>query len=268
MKNKEFRAAFDPVCASEEVKRKVLNMTGEEKPAARWNGKTIALRLGSLAAAVAVLLTVLFWPRETEDGFVTAPGILKVYGYDINTGTSIDDMEMRELEEFVTSVGFWSPVMSSMRGLPLKFQVEDDTLEGVDITFHIRVNGGEFHGDPFLDKYKENPEDLFGTSESTFLGDDFVIENGETIDWQIITRDWLAVIETDGGVFVEAVIWGDGYVLGYVVIKIAEVPDSSFYAATKLKAEYYQKMDGQYQSITEEEVRQEIENCKAEALKN
>lgn len=264
MSGKEISEALSDI-SDEMVEQTAL--TREEK---RSRGKMIWFRIAAMAATVVIVLTVSLWPRKTEDGYVTAPGILKVYGYDISTGTSIEDMEMRELEEeWRSSLGIWAPGMNIHMGIPLKYIAEDDTLADSDVTFHIRVNCGEFHGDYRLDKYKENPGDLLGTMESSFLGDDFVIENGETIEWRFLTgeHDWEGTVSKDGGVFVEAIIRADGHIVGYSLVKIDKHPTQSIYYAIMVSSAYYPKNGDQYQEVTEEYVRQEIANCKAEAIK-
>lgn len=264
MSGKEISEALSGI-SDEMVEETAL--TREEK---KSRAKTIWFRIAAMAATVAIVLTVSLWPRETEDGYVTAPGILKVYGYDISTGTSIEDMEMRELEEEMCApLGAWFPGMNSQMGIPLKYIVEDDTLADSEVTFHIRVNCGEFHGDYRLDKYKENPEDVLGTMESSFLGDDFIIENGETVEWRVLTgvHDWDGAVSDDGGVFVEAIIRADDHIIGYSLVKIDKHSTQSVYYAIIVSSEYYPKTGDQYQEVTEEYVRQEIANCKAEAIK-
>lgn len=271
MMDKDIRAAFDAVRPSDELRNDILNMAEEEKPAAKRSIRPVLYRVAALAATLAIILTAALWPRQPDDGFVTAPGVLKVYGYDLSTGSSIQDMETRELEgEIVESLSLWFQGMSSLGGVPLKFEVDDDALGGMDITFHIKANCGEFHGDYMLDKYKENPEDKIGTAASTFLGDDFFIENGETVEWSYFpTRhDWEGAEERDGGIFADVIIRADDHIIGYAVVRMVKVPDTVFYAATRLACEYYPMVDGEFQEITEEYIDQQIANAKQKVNKS
>lgn len=227
------------------------------------------LRVAAVAATLAILLTAALWPAETEEGFITAPGVMKVYAYDSSTGTSTADMELRELEaEMRASLGMWWKGMNSEVGIPLKYVAEDDALLDSKVTFQIRVNGGEFFGDRHLDKYKENPNDSVGTMDSSYLGTDFQIDNGETVSWSCLyNRDYLAACDKDGGVFAEAIIRADGQIIGFSVVQIHTDSDNIIYYATLVASVYYPKKDGAYQPVTEEYVRQEIANCRAEAIK-
>ena len=208
---------------------------------------SVALSVGAL---MAIVLLVALLPKKTSQQPV---GTLKVYAYDISSGDCFDTMTIGELGDVVSSLGVWGPALNSVRGIPLTFQVEDPALNDQDILFHICVNGGEF----LLEQEGTPPEIVK-------LGQDFTITNGETIQWRVSTKEWDSVIEREGKVFVDAIILAEGHIIGYAVVQIVAIPDSAFYAAVKVKTEYFSKENGGYQSVSEPDIRQRIEKCKNE----
>jgi len=80
----------------------------------------------------------------------------------------------------------------------------------------VTVSYGNFHGD-----FMKRP-DKYGTpgASHTLLGQDFTIENGETIYWSNIEAALLeyAVLEDD--IFADIIIKADGVIVGYAVVEI------------------------------------------------
>ena len=110
-------------------------------------------------------------------------GALKVYAYDLSTGSTLEDMQEAEVGDVVGVFGVWGPTVNIVDGIPLKFIVEDESLKDEEIKFHIQVNGGEFVGDRRLDKYKTDS----GSAEPAYrLGNDFVIVFWRTLSPQEI----------------------------------------------------------------------------------
>ena len=62
MNREKMNDAFSQVGAGEELRRSVMEMKVEEKHTVKWNGKKLAVRLASLAAAVAVMVGLFFLP--------------------------------------------------------------------------------------------------------------------------------------------------------------------------------------------------------------
>ena len=207
---------------------------------------------------LAVVLILLIWPPNANHN--DAPlGAVKVYAYDLSTGSTLEDMQKAELGDVVGAFGVWGPAINMLEGIPLKFQVEDEALKDKEIKFHIHVNGGEFVGDRRLDKYKTDS----GSAEPAYrLGNDFVIDNGEVIEWQVTTADWEAAIAKDGRVFVEAIITSEEHIIGYAVLEIISIPDSSLYGALKIKTEYYPLENSKYQEINQSDILEQIDACK------
>jgi len=226
----------------------------------RRKRRTVMLRVASIAAMLAIVLGFLFWPRNV-DGYVVAPGVVKVYAYDLQT------REKRELEKGVklpANKYGWVLFMNAYAGLPIEFEIEEPELAGMEVTIQIQTPHGNFLGDHHQrpDKYWVEGESWRKTAK---LGRNFTIDNGETIYWENRESedDWGGTSFPDG-VAVDAIILADGIIVGYVALEIWMMEDinSGVYGAKLLEAIYFPKVDGQFQNVTEEYIRGRIEKIR------
>lgn len=173
-----------------------------------------------------------------------------------------DDLKIQKEEiQLVDVQSSWFEGLSFISGIPLKFAFEEDTTDAETITFQLQVNCGEFLGDYLLDKYKENPDDPVGSIELYNLGKNCVIDNGEKVEWRYLGHDFNKIVEDEGGVYVDAIMMSGSNIVGYAVLSIQK--GSTWYSAKCLESVYYPKVNGDYQAITEEYVRQQMEQCKS-----
>lgn len=238
--------------------------TGEGKK----RGSVLWLRIAAAVATLAILLTAALWPRKTEDGYITAPGVLKVYAYDTTSGATIDDMVSYELKEGVVSHPYeWTPVMNSLYGLPLTFNVEDISLQGTEVSFDVEVGHGNFYGDIHNDKYKKQESDSAATLSSAYLGNQFTIDNGETIFWSAVDlyieamesgKEIQTLLDECGNViYVDIIIRADDHIVGYAVMQITH--EEGWYSASVCETVFYPRVDGVFQVVEEATIRQDMQ---------
>ena len=285
MENRNLKSAFDPVAPSNALRKKVLEMKRPAVP-----GGNRLLRLAAVAATLAILLTAAFWPGRTQDGqLITAPGVIKVYAYDLSSGTDISGMTYQELEKGVElpyEFG-WHITTNVVPGLPIKLSMPEDIFEGAKITFEVTVNGGEF----FRELGKEYGEYVFGPA---YLGQKFLIENDQIIYWHCYQYDlenWKEKYDeekvkaelkarlagettgyelpkvswfTGDKAYLDIIIRADEHIVGCMKVLIYAEPQPSLwedsnalenrYYAKLLGSVYCPKQDGEYQNVSREQV--------------
>ena len=213
----------------------------------------IWLRVAAVAAVVALVMTWMLWPGKPDtpedDGVVKAPGMLKVYAFDLTSGEDLDDCERHVLEEGKETeyIGIWASGVSMMPvGLPILLELEEESYSAYKITFDVTSE----HGD-FTRKYINA-----ATYEDAWLGKQFVIENGETIYWKNREKGKTGKIIDDKG-YVDIIIRADGHIIGYTVIKIVRThPAHSAFAAVLVKNVMFPMDNGEFQQIGEDYVRE------------
>ena len=237
-----------------------------EKKGTRRN---VWFRVAAVAAMLAIVLTVTLWPRRTASGeIITAPGIMKVYGYDLGSGTEIENMIRYELKDSViTGTQDYTWAMNRLYGLPMTLQVSEEAFAGKEISLDVSVDHGGFYGDIHSEKYKTDKNDTVASLPDVDFGNQFTVENGETIFWR--TRELVEeaekvgmhpydYLETIGNViYVEVIIRADGHIVGYTVVAIHY--KEGFFAASVKETVSFPKVNGKFQHISEENVKQMIE---------
>ena len=215
------------------------------------------VRAAAVAAAFAILITALaFWPADDElenMEFLTMPGVIKVYAYDM-VGETLEDMEKFELTDGgnVTSGCLIMGVSLAEYGhLPLTFEVDSSQFDGADIMIYVDLNYGSF--------WRKNEEPRTAENKHSYknyisLGRTLTIQNGETIHWlptnEVSQKE---VVESDGGMFADVMIYAEGYPIGYMVIEIIEGKPGVYWAQL-LVSHCFPKIDGAYQNVTEEDI--------------
>ncbi|MBE6917284.1 MAG: hypothetical protein E7470_05225 [Ruminococcaceae bacterium] len=264
MKRETFDQAFEQI--SDGLLEDALNVYNKKR-----SRRQLWMRVAAVAATVAIVLTATLWQGKTPDGeIVSAPGILKVYAYDTTTGTSIKDMVRGELREGVISHPYrWTMGMNWLYGLPLTLCIEEEQLKGMEITFDVSVEVGEYWADNMNPKYNKNHNDPVADTDDIKLGKTFTVDNGETIFW--IANDLYDKDAMGGKPFLEAVkaynnkfttriiIKADGNIVGYAVVFI-RYEDDGWFAAYLSKTIYYPLIDGGFQNVTEGYVNNEMDS--------
>lgn len=107
------------------------------------------LRVASIAAILALLLTWLLWPGEIktdEDGnIISAPGMLVVraYALDENTNTPIEEVILEEGVEFAPYVHYHQG-MSRAQWITFDFYLDESAYHNMNITIELETDAGIF----------------------------------------------------------------------------------------------------------------------------
>lgn len=165
----------------------------------------------------------------------------------------------------------WFHGMSSRPGFEMILNLQDPSFSDMDITYQVSVDGGEFFSPHDTSQISDVPWVV-----STYLGQEFCIQNGEQICWRPIQRDVAVTRQEllDGAplpswdlfsgdcAYVKIIIHANNEIVGYAVIAIlldADIPGC--YTATVLEALCYPPVDNQMQSITDMYVQRQILSC-------
>lgn len=225
------------------------------------NRRPVWVRVAACAAVLALLIgAMLFWPGETrtEDGkIIEAPGILKAYGCELD---EVDEAQLADYaligQSDVVFDNIWSPFFGATlahRGITFSFLI-DEELDNHEITFDVSTNCGELHGST----KKDYP----------LLGKTTTIQNGDVVYWrgyEVLEAEGATLdekIANCGGVYLDIVIKADGNVIGYAVFEIGAGRSMVFTSSLKASV-YFPKVDGEFQTVTDEYVNQQIANAKA-----
>lgn len=212
--------------------------------------RSVWVRVAAAAAMAVLVLTAVFAPWQREGELVTAPGVLKVYAYDVIDGTEIKNVVGNELPDGVECLpSIWNPAMSSSRGLPFSFEVSDDYYAGMTITYDINVNCGRFW-------YEEN-------MECVELGTSFSLENNRKIYWDSVgVKSAKEAMSEDGGIFADVIIRADEQIVGYALLEIGYSEDPWLYFPAWCETICFPMINGELQNVSEEYVTEQMELCK------
>ena len=246
----------------------------------------IIYRAAAMAAMLAILLTAALWPRRSEDGeLIIAPGVVRVYAYDLSSGADMSQPVCVALEEGVEmpyEYG-WSVALNWYPGVPIRLTMPENEFEGAQITFEVSVNGGEF-----LRKRSS-----INDGGSMYLGQNFVVGNDQMICWHFMHMDpemWDKTSrekvyeskETDpikeaeemnfleGKAYADIIIRADGNIVGCMTVMFyaddLSIPPGSM---EYVKCQYYAKLmgsiicpkqDGEYQNVSREQMEALMKN--------
>ena len=102
-----------------------------EKKGTRRN---VWFRVAAVAAMLAIVLTVTLWPRRTASGeIITAPGIMKVYGYDWEENQDVagqNELTVSALHAQALSLGI-TAVLSGTAALVVSEELNTNLQHGV-----------------------------------------------------------------------------------------------------------------------------------------
>lgn len=276
MKRETFDRAFEQI--SDGLVQDALNVYDKKR-----NRRKVWVRVAAMAATVAIVLTATLWPRQTPDGeIITAPGILKVYAYDLENanGADISQLEGIELEEgieFPSRIG-WGPSINVYPGLPIKLSVPEEYYGDAAISFKIAVDNGEFFR-------KYTLETGFYWWGAAYLGKGFVLENHQIIYWHEIETNLESVAEIEEQMsqnpeeflfpewvyseeertLAEITIYANEHIVGAALVEIYttnEEDKGAWYQAKLLDTVCFPLIGGKYQPVTEMQVNEYMENWK------
>ena len=205
--------------------------------------RNLWLRVASVAAALAIILTAAFWPRKAENGeIITAPGIMRVYGYDWEESQNIDALEKYELtsnEDYFRMI-YFAPLSLNMKS-SFTFEVPEEYFADAEVTFDISC------------EYKE-------------FCDDITVDNGKGIvfdSWELVKPLHEIGKEVgNGNFYLDIVIRADGNIVGYGVIAFCFYKDGLACKAYWFNTVCFPLIDGEYQNVSEEYVWEQIAQCK------
>lgn len=210
-------------------------------------------RPAACAAVLALaLLCGLFWP--TGDGIKTAPGILTIKAYALDSSGEIVSVPAENVAELPYSY-HWSAAVNCVPGLPLTLSVPDRE----DISFDVTVNGGgcmRWRG--WIDDY---------SGPDTELPANFTLDNNSTIYWRCWYSQNETVIDFEGDhAYIDIIVYEQEHIIGYTVVKISRVYSDEYgktynFTASLMASVSFQTDAGQ--DVTKEYVRNEIQEVKS-----
>lgn len=252
--------------------------------------RNVWLRVAAAAAVVALVigLTAMLWTDRTEPGeqmgmptvgttvvpsmpttpkgyeLVKMMNVLKVYACEAK------DMENVQLEEYLLIEGMgpsyktmWSPILNLISsGITLTLVVDEESLMMHEITYDLSVNYGELSDSIY------NIKNETGYDDKQVWGKTHTAVNGETIRWDgdelyfdrpqgMSFEEILAEIER---IHLDIIIKADGNIVGYAVLEmICTNTKMCVFHAALVDSGYFPKVDGVFQNVSEEYVRELIE---------
>lgn len=284
MRKQELKEAFSKLHASDDVVTEVLDLNKNNKGHARH----IWVRVAAAAAAVALVIGLAaLWPEEETPGaqlgtptegttvatepsatmqktFFAAPGILKVYAGDVKNMDAIQKEEQLLIEMEPSYKTAWSPIVNLLcAGVRLTLVVDEESLLEHEITYDISVNYGE------LCDTVDNINAVPGHDGTQVWGKTHVAVNGEAICWdggelldlmskeedlfENKVEDLLTQIDE---IYMRIIIKADGNIVGYTLIEmVCTNVNLCLFNAMIVESGCFPKVDGEFQNVTEEYVR-------------
>ena len=292
MYKREIKEAFSKLHASDQLVMEVLDMKQVTKRD-RSIGRIVG-RVAACAATVALVIgmVALMWPGEEKtgnqlekptSGMTAAPtlptdvppetlpkmiyaesGILKVYAGEVMNMDAIQKEEQLLIEMEPSYKTAWSPYVNLLcAGVRLTLVVDEESLLEHEITYDVSVNYGE------LSDTVDNINRLPGHDGTQVWGKTHVAVNGEAICWdggelldlmskeedsfENKAEDLLANIDE---IYLSIIIKADGNIVGYTVIEMVCTNVNLFlFNAMMVDSNYFPKVNGEFQKVTEEYVR-------------
>ena len=231
-------------------------MIGEAADAYQAKRKRpIWVSITSVAAAILIVVSMLFWP--SNDGFVSLSSGITVYAYGTDGGC-FDSATAIELVD-VPEGTFWTPIMSNRFGIPITCFVDETLFSAEEITMEMRTDSPmSFSEDYWSANAVKNKDQAYCGSYTT-------VKNGETIYWGVFTQDELNAIFAlqEGDIYTEIIVKANGEIVGYVVIMLEreEVGKPKFNVRL-VESEMYPTVNGKKQNITEEYIQKKFEEAR------
>ena len=246
-------------------------------------------KIAAMAAVVALLLTMFFWPNR-EEGYITAPGLITVRAHEVDDAgnATIESVVLEEGVEFTSTVAY-DPTKSYRQHFPFSFSIDEKLYPGMDITLEVSTNAGIFYKhDPFNPNSPMLPAILQIFNQ--FYGQHFTVDIDKKLYWEPEGFDYEYMAEqiengnldfnsahkdhdyVDNPSFIDVIIRADEYVVGYCVIAIREInendghPDQEF-SFEVLTIVNFPKVNGKMQKVKFSYVQDQIDLIHQESEK-
>lgn len=224
------------------------------------NGRSFSWLRLAVCAVIVLGLFVGFWPTQPE--IVTAPGLLTVTVYAMDE--EYKSVILEKGVAFPYSQG-WSQGTNVVPGLPisLNYVGSEDNIH-----FNISVDGGRVFRAGIISQVLGYPDQI--DDPRTEFPSDFSIGNPVTLYWRGYAFNDSGDFDIAGNEsYLDIIIYDDGMIIGYSVVKIQRVFDEitglpkAFYAML-LESVYFPDIDGMHQNVSLNYVQWQIEEVKAE----
>lgn len=137
----------------------------------------------------------------------------------------------------------WCVAMSSLRGVPIQVEVNEELYPGMEITFEVRASYGEL--------WKGNER-----------GKSVMQKNNYCVYWTDYDSNVQNALAEDGALFVDVIVRADGYIIGYGICEIGSA-DGFYFAHSRCEAVIFPVVDGRLQYVSEDYVLDQLaqEKC-------
>lgn len=224
-------------------------------------GWTIFRAAACLAVVVGLLLATLGGGGEGD--VVSMPGVMKAYAYEVKDEKNVDFSKLEEFafveNQIKPGQNMWNPFTNYE--LAITPVVNEVNLLDYIITFDVSTKYGLLVGNYHdREKYKS-----YADAE---MGKYATIDNGETLYWEGYEPNpdgesrYKKVEPGADAIYVDLIIKADTHIIGYAIFEIIPLGDGLAYTGMLVHSVYYPMVNGQFQTITEDFVRQEIESYK------
>lgn len=209
---------------------------------------------GAIAACLCLCIAIGWLVYDPSSDFVSVPGLFTITAYALSPSEELSFMEEYEMVqgiEMPVEYG-WSQEVSCVPGLPFKLSMAD----WPNATFDISVDGGHFV--------------LWVDDKIIPMDSTFSVNNDTNIYWV----DYLDETETESHVgtyaankvYADMVVRDGDNIIGYAVIKIyTHDPEDQHvrtFGAVLLQSVSFPLVNSEYQNVTEEYVKSQIEQIK------
>ena len=230
------------------------------------------------AACLAVVIGLLIAALSGGSDIVTGPGILAVTVYAADetpfTISSPDTVLHKNI--------YWDSASSASFGCPIHLSVSDEYDYSEDITFQITIDGGGM-------SWEQGGETATLGTAYKYMPAQFVVPNHSTVIWSAFhpnsSSDEYSMVNKNTA-HVDVIIYDGDKIVGYSVLRLrkmtcSEVIDANpewifasehnecagehrinCYRIEMLESVFFPKIEGEYQTVGEEYVCEQIEKAK------
>lgn len=262
-----------------------------EEATAPKNALPTVKKIAARAAVVALLLTMFLWPAS-EENYITAPGLIKVYAHEVDASgnATVESVELEEYVEFTSAV-VYDPTKSYQHHFPFSFTVDKTFYPNMNITMEVSTDAGIFYKnepyDPNSPNHAPNTPTIFAIFNQHY-GQHFTVDIDKKLYWKPEGFDYEYMAEqiengnldfnsaykdhdyVNNPSFIDPIIRADKYIVGYCVIAIREInendghPDREF-TFEVLRIVNFPKVNGKMQKVKFSYVQDEIHRIHEEA---
>lgn len=285
MNKQELNGALSHIHASDGLKKEVLTM----KCKSTIDVRKLTHRVAVCAAALALLIgAVLFWPAS-EENYITAPGLIKVYAHELDESGNeiIESVALEEGVDFTSSV-VYDPTKSYRQHFPFSFALDKTLYPNMDITLEVSTDAGIFYkNDSYVPKPNIPTLTVVEAIFSNYYGQHFTVDIDKKLYWEPEGFDYAYMAEqikngnrdfdsaykdydyVNNPSFIDVIIRADNSIVGYCVIAIREIneddghPDREF-SFELLTMVSFPEVDGHFQNVSYKYVQTQIQQIHSE----